>query len=409
VSATPLRVLALTSIFPHAKNPRYAPYTRLQAAALAKRCSLDVLGLVPWFPGTRLTARWSHWGKDFSDVPRAETIDGVLVRHPRCFRIPRVGLTLSAATYAASLLPVVAPLRSRLDVLFATFVYPDGVAAILLGKLLSLPVVVQAIGSDVNVVARRPGPKAQVRLALPHAAGFVAVSDPLAEAAVALGARRDRVRVIPTGLDRNVFQPRDRAAARGRLGEGADDRIIVFVGRLVEDKGIRELLDAFAVLVAEDPRHRLIVVGEGPARSLCEARADLRERLLLTGELEPARIADWLTACDVLALPSYREGTPNVILEALGSGRRVVATRVGGIPAVVRRPEQGELVEPQDAPALAAALRRVLATPYDADAVSRSVSILSWEENADRVLALLTEAAQGAANNTALESGVGPA
>ena len=78
----------------------------------------------------------------------------------------------------------------------------------------SIPVVVQAIGSDVNVVAKLAGPRRQLGWALPRAAGFVAVSQPLAEAAVELGARPDTVHVIPTGLDRTLFRPRDRAAAR---------------------------------------------------------------------------------------------------------------------------------------------------------------------------------------------------
>ena len=393
MTTAPMRILALTTIFPHAKNPRYAPYTRQQAAALSKVCSLDMFGLVPWFPGTRLLARWSHWGKDFSDVPGTEIIDGMEVRHPRCFRIPRVGLSLSAATYAASLLPLVAPMRRRIDAMFATFVYPEGVAAILLGELLGIPVVVQAIGSDVNVVAKLAGPRRQLGWALPRAAGFVAVSQPLAEAAVELGARPDTVHVIPTGLDRTLFRPGDRAAARARFGEPADAKLILFVGRLVVDKGIRELLEAFEQLAAEDSRARLVIIGDGPARDLFEARAGLAGRLRLAGELEMPQIAEWLAACDVLTLPSYREGTPNVILEALGSGRRVVATRVGGIPAIVKDAMQGELVEPSDAADLKRGLGRALAAPYDAEEVARSVPILSWPENARRVLEVLATAA----------------
>jgi glycosyltransferase involved in cell wall biosynthesis len=387
-----MRVLALTSIFPNPKNPRYAPYTRQQAVALSRLCDLEMMGLIPWFPGSPLLARWSHWGKDFSDVPATEVIDGLTVRHPRCFRVPKVGLTFSAATYAASLLPLVAPRRREIDVLYATFAYPDGAAALALGRLLGIPVVVQVIGSDVNVVAKLPGPRRQLRWALPRAAGVVAVSEPLAREMIDLGSRPERVHVIPTGLDRTLFRPGDRDAARTRLGEPADARIILFVGRVVAEKGIAELLDAFERLAADDPRTRLVIVGDGPARQMCEARTGLAGRLRMAGELEMPAIADWLAACDLLTLPSYREGTPNVILEALGSGRRVVATRVGGIPAVVRGPLQGELVEPRDAADLERGLRTALSAHYAATEIAAAVPLLSWEENARRVLDVLEAA-----------------
>jgi teichuronic acid biosynthesis glycosyltransferase TuaC len=386
-----MRVLALTTIFPNALNPRYAPYTRQQAVALSRRCDLRVMGLVPWFPGTRLLSRWSHWGKDFTALPAREVIDGLTVEHPRCLRVPRVGLPLSAATYAASLLPVLARARHEIDALFATFVYPDGVAAVALGRMLGIPAVVQAIGSDVNVIAQQPAPQRQLRWALPRAGGVVAVSAPLADELARLGARRDRLAVIPTGLDRGLFRPRDRWSARAELGEPADARLVLFVGRLVEEKGLPELLDAFERLVAEDPRRRLAVIGEGPARGLVEQRASLQGHLRLVGECEMPQIATWLAACDLLALPSHREGTPNVILEALGSGRRVVATRVGGIPALVRGPAQGELVPPRDPAALAAAIARVLAAPADPEQVAQSAEILSWDENARRVAAALEQ------------------
>jgi glycosyltransferase involved in cell wall biosynthesis len=105
------------------------------------------------------------------------------------------------------------------------------------------------------------------------------------------------------------------------------------------------------------------------------------------------QVALFMGAADVFTLPSWREGTPNVVIEALASGRRVVSTRVGGIPAVIRRPEQGELVEARDIPALAGALTRALSTPTDARALAADLP--SWADSArllhDTLAALVRE------------------
>lgn len=388
-----MRVLVVTTIFPNAENPGAAPYVRRQTAALAKRAEIEVLALLRWSPASRLVRRFSYWGKDFSRVPTEEVIDGLRVRHPRFLHLPRVGLPLAAASHALSLFPALASRRHAFDVVFATWAYPDGVSAILLGRLLGLPVVVQVLGSDVNVVAALPSPRRQLRWALPSARGVIAVSQPLGEAMIELGAPPRCTHVIPTGVDLEVFRVRDRAQARAALGAPGDGHLILFIGRLHAPKGIFELFRAFDELRHGEEPTRLVVIGDGPARAELEARAESSGgRILLTGELPPERVAEWLAAADVLALPSHAEGTPNVVLEALAAGRKVVATRVGGIPALVRSALHGELVEPGDVPALRRALKRVLSEPYEASDVRRAADLFDWDENARRVLEVLERA-----------------
>jgi glycosyltransferase involved in cell wall biosynthesis len=253
--------------------------------------------------------------------------------------------------------------------------------------------VVQVIGSDVNVVASLTGPKGQLRLALPQAAGAVAVSRPLADRLIELGADRERVHVIPTGLDLEVFRPRDRGEARRKLGVPEACRLLLFVGRLHVTKGVTELLQAFRQLCAHHPECCLAIVGDGPLRDSCQAEVEQAGgRLWVVGELPPADVADWVAACNVLTLPSYAEGTPNVILEALGGGRKVVATRVGGIPDLVHDARQGELVPVGDVAALQRALWRVANEDYDATQVAAGAGLFDWNENARRVLHVLTQA-----------------
>jgi len=398
-----MRVLVVTKIFPNAVEPLSAPFNRQQLAALGRRCEVEVLATIPWFPAAGALARWSPAGQ-LGAVPRTDQIDGLSVVHPRVLYLPRVGHALSAALYVASVLPAVLRRRGRFDVLLGSWAYPDGVAAVALGRALGVPTVVKLHGSDIDVLAERPALRRQLALALPRAARVVAVSRALAAKAEALGVAPDRIDLVTNGVDGALFHPRERAAARAALGHAGDARPwLLYVGRVEEDKGAHELAAAFARVASARPDVRLVVVGDGNARAtLEETLRPLGERALFAGQRPLPEIPLWMGACDVLTLPSHHEGTPNVLLEALACGRRIVATRVGGIPDVVHRAELGALVPVGDVDALAAALAEALATPYDAAAVAALGARGGWDESAARLLASLERARGGRAEPAAM-------
>jgi teichuronic acid biosynthesis glycosyltransferase TuaC len=398
-----MRVLVVTKIFPNALEPLSAPFNRQQIAALARRCEVEVVATIPWFPGAGALARWSPAGR-LTGVPRQDRIDGVAVSHPRTLYVPRYGHALSAALYAACVLPEIWRRRGRFDVLLGSWAYPDGVAAVALARALGVPSVVKLHGSDMDVLATRPALRRQLVWALPRAARVVAVSRALGEAARALGVPADRIDIVTNGVDSTLFHPRDRAAARAALGRGGDRRKwILFVGRVEGDKGALDLAEAFQRVAAAQPDSALIMVGDGKARAAVETMlAPLGDRVVFTGPRPLPEIPLWMGACDILTLPSHHEGTPNVLLEALACGRRVVATRVGGIPDVIHRPELGALVAAKDVEALARALGEAVATPYDAHAVAKLGARGGWDESAARLLATLERAcgrAGGVADN----------
>jgi glycosyltransferase involved in cell wall biosynthesis len=126
----------------------------------------------------------------------------------------------------------------------------------------------------------------------------------------------------------------------------------------------------------------LALVGDGVSRDAVRARvARFGSSVRLLGSLPQSQVAEWMGACDVLTLPSWAEGTPNVVLEALASGRPVVASRVGGIPDVLRDDRAGLLVPPRDARALADALVHALLVTWDEDAV-HACGPRSWRDSA---------------------------
>ena len=373
-----------------------------QCEALASRCDLQVWATIPWFPGVPLFRHLRHATEKVSKIPRVDNLFGLKVNHPRTFYIPRMAFS-SAAGYALSIARELIRCRKQVDVILATFAYPDGVAAIALGQLLGIPTVVQVIGSDIEVVAKMGTVRPQVRLTFPRAAGVIAVSSTLAEQCERLGAKREMIQVIVTGVDRGAFAPRSREAARSLLGLPAECKVILYVGRLSEQKGALDALRAFEHLQTEGDV-RLAFIGDGPLRGQLQGRAAVRSNVIVTGSLDGKEVSTWLAACDFLTLPSYHEGTPNVILEALSSGRPVVATRIGGIPDVCCSAAYGELVSPGAIEELTQAYKRVLSSKYVPEEIAACPSLYGWDENARRVLDFLHRACNSGSTRVSKES-----
>jgi teichuronic acid biosynthesis glycosyltransferase TuaC len=387
-----MRVLAITKIFPNRLEPLSAPFNRQQFAALARYCEIEVLASIPWFPGARAFARWSGAGK-LCGVPNRDSIEGLSVRHPRFLFVPKVGHSIAGHLYAASLRAHVLEYRDKVDVVLGSWAYPDGFAAVMLAQLLGVPAVVKLHGSDMNVVARWPGPRKRLAWALPRAARVIAVSSPLARAAEDLGVLRERIAVVPNGIDTDRFQPAERETARKRLGLEPGGALVLYVGRVERSKGVFELVQAYRQLAAQRADARLAIVGDGPALLECKrALAAFADRVTFAGARPHQEIPAWLTACDVFTLPSWNEGMPNVVLEAIACGRRVVATRVGAIPEILSSKVLGEVVSPRAPGELASALERALATPYDPGAVRSAAKIIDWNESARGIEANLRAA-----------------
>jgi glycosyltransferase involved in cell wall biosynthesis len=176
-----------------------------------------------------------------------------------------------------------------------------------------------------------------------------------------VGAGNGRVQIVPHGVDLRRFRPSD--------PPGGSDLIVLAVGRLVEKKGFHIAIDAAARVTAP---LRLRIVGEGPERARLEAaarEAGLEDRVEFRGGRTHAQLPREYAEADVLVAPSVvdgsgdRDGLPNVILEAMASGRPVVGTPVGAIGSAIADWETGLLVPPADPGALAAAIETLATQP----------------------------------------------
>jgi glycosyltransferase involved in cell wall biosynthesis len=295
------------------------------------------------------------------------------------------GLSRSINGYicASWLAPLLA--ANRPEIILSYWIYPDGFAAVQLGRRLGIPVVVKAVGSDLN----RPldlVTKELTRRALHEADMILTVSQQLQQTVVQMGVREDKIRVVPNGCDAAVFHSGDRQCARRELGFESHTDLILYVGRLDLAKGLAELIEALSQIATDHPC-KLALIGDGNAQAQLAAltrKLAVENRVVFPGVCTSAQVARWMRAANVLALPSYREGCPNVVIEALSTGLPVVGTYVGGIPEIVDS-DCGVLVPPRDPTALAAALRAAMDRPWKPFEIARRMK-RSWEQVAEETL-----------------------
>lgn len=394
-----MRILMLSHMYPSAVNRTAGIFVHEQVRAL-RDLGHDVRVISPtgWAP-----PGLARWGRH-REVPGVERVDGVPVLHPRKLTLPRA--LLGTRNAEAMLLAVRGPMRRirdrwPYDVVHAHMLVPDGWAAACMGAELEVPVVATAHRADVlDVPARGPAARDQVARAIDAIDRTVTVSHAIREAAEALGRPRRPVAVVPNGADDRVFTPRSTAEARAHLGLALDGPVISYVGKLVPRKGVDVLVEAMGILARRPSgAPTLLAAGIGEMRPQLERRAaelGVAERIRFVGKVAHDDVAWWMAAGDVFVLPSFSEGLPTVVCEAMNCGRATVATAVDGTPEIVRDGETGLLVPPRDAAALAAALARVLDEPGLAARMGeRALDIgraeYTWRANAGRMTEIYAE------------------
>ncbi|GAB4394888.1 MAG: glycosyltransferase family 4 protein [Kiloniellaceae bacterium] len=385
----PLRILTFSTLYPNAAKPQHGVFVenRLRHLVASGEVAAHVLAPVPYFPFSG--ERFGDYAV-FARAPRREQRFGIEIDHPRYLTIPKVGMSLAPfLLYARARRALAALLQAgqRFDLIDSHYFYPDGVAAVMLGRTFGLPVTVTARGSDINLIADYAVPRRLILRAARQAAGVIAVSRALAERLAGLGVDPGRITVLRNGVDPTVFRP----VTPYESGEGLPPRpLALSVGNLVPLKG-HDL--AISSLVAVPGLH-LWVVGAGPERARLEALAGelgVAERVRFLGAVPHERMPAVYSAADLLILASEREGWPNVMLEAMACGARVVATEVSDVPDVVNGPAAGIWVSERSAESLAQATRGLLAAPVARQETRAHAMDYSWEATTQGQIRLFRE------------------
>jgi glycosyltransferase involved in cell wall biosynthesis len=374
-----MRVLTFTTLYPNAQRPSHGIFVenRITHLAASGGATIQVVAPIPYVPDLGIIPPTY---RVLAQVPRREVRRGLDVHHPRYLLLPKVSMLVAPFSLylaARSCLAAIKQSGYQFDLIDAHYFYPDGVAAVLLGRDFDKPVTITARGSDINLIPQHSLPRQMIQWAAGQAAGLITVSGALKDALINLGASADKIRVLRNGVDLESFRPIEREQARLRLGFTCTT--LITVGNLVplknHDLVIRSLIGM--------PEVQLGIVGDGPEESnLRRLASDLgvSHRVKFFGRLPHTSLPEIYGAADFLILPSSREGWANVLLECMACGTPVIGSNVGGTPEVVATPRVGALLENLTPEAITQVVRRLLAQRLDRHAVRSYAEGFSWDD-----------------------------
>jgi teichuronic acid biosynthesis glycosyltransferase TuaC len=378
----PIRLLTFSTLYPNQAQPSHGVFVenRLRHLIQGGAATSTVLAPVPWFP-------WR--GAPLRAIPASEQRHGLAVHHPRFLAPPKLGMFSNPYALYRAARAALGRLRlggQDFDLIDGHYLYPDGVAAIWLGRDLGLKVVLTARGSDTSQLPDYRVAGRLIRAAIDEAAAVIAVSADLKAGLVQLGAPPDKVTVLRNGVDLAGFAAvPGRDALRAELGLRGPT--LLSVGHLID----RKRNDLTIAALPSLPGHTLLLIGDGPdlvALRALAARLGVSDRVTFLGRRPHAELPRWYTAADLLVLASSREGWANVLLEAMACGTPVLATPAWGSREAVSAPAAGLVLDEATPAAIAAGVRRLLAAPPDRAATRRHAEGYSWDATTEGQLAL---------------------
>lgn len=364
-----------------------------ELARAVKRQGVDVQVVALHSPGSQqaetiegiAVARPPYWWPEEAEALRKD--GGGLPITLRKYPLARLQLPFFMARHAQ----VVTQKARSCDLVHAHWTL-SGAAALAGRPIHGKPVLVTVQGSDIFQVAKSGAGAWFTRSVLNSSDKVTALSHALKDAAIAAGAKPEKIEIVPNGVDITRFTL-PTVEMRGRSDELP---VILFTGFLIKRKGVRYLLEALALLPPTTPPFRAVIVGEGPEEEALRAQVTalgLADRVEFVGFQPQEVVSEWMRRATLFVLPSLEEGQGVVLLEALASGTPVVASDVDGIRDVIV-PEVGQRVPAADPAALASALEQMLRMEsaswqrMSQAARARAVDLYDWDKIAVRFVAI---------------------
>ena len=367
-----MRILMVTSSYPRFEGDTIAPFIRYIAKNIAANGHIIDL-LMPYNPVMKLPEdkginyhiykyapikSWNIWG--YAASLRAD----IKVKKRVYLLIPSVAI--STFFHLMHLTR-----RNNYDILHVHWVLPNGPVAALIAGIRRLPLVISLHGSDVFMAARGRFYSFLAGSCFKRASWITACSDDLRWRAIKLGASEERIETIPYGVDLDRFKADSttRDFVIEQLKIPSEAKIIFTAGRLVYKKGFEYLIRALPQVLGFSDNVRLVIAGEGDLKDeLIQLSRSLgvSQYVIFPGSLQHHIIPKFYSASDMIVVPSIIDqwgnvdGLPNVLMEAMASGKPIVASRIAGIPQVVHQGENGLLVEEKNPHQLAEAIIKVL-------------------------------------------------
>ncbi|PCI66332.1 MAG: hypothetical protein COB38_10275 [Gammaproteobacteria bacterium] len=376
-------VVLISNLYPNNSETTKGLFIKQLADSLSNLCELTVVSPIPFHPLDLIRK---------PAIINKEEIDGITVFHPRYIVIPKILRSLIGYFFSKGIFKTIKQLQQqgKADIISAHWTYPDGYGASLVARKLNIPFSIHALGCDINDYTKYKIRRKLIIDALNCSNINIVKSQALKDKITSLGIDSNKTIVIHNGVDQNKFIRKESHIAKKEI-ESISDKIkfdtktkyCLFIGNFQIEKGLNYLLDA--IYKIRNEQIHLIIIGSGPLQYEIESqikRLDLTNHLTLLGRVEHQHIPQYMSACDLLCLPSLREGCPNVVLESLSCGTPVVASNVGAVPDIINKDEFGVIVPACNATALAKGITEGLILK---EKDLPKFEWYSWQENAIKV------------------------
>jgi len=393
-----LKICMLTSSFPRFKGDPAGIFIYELCSALSRR-DVDIEVVCPHDNGYRTRERWGRISihrYPYFFPRRHQTLcygAGILKNINRNGLAP---VQLPFFLVMGALYSFLIAREKQADLIHAHWSLPQGLMGIAGGRLSGIPCVTTVHGSDVYGL-RHPLFKILNSMVIRHSDACTANSTATARKVREISGRKD-IEIIPMGFDPEVFTPLDSRNIPGPKRE----KTLLYVGRLIDWKGVDSLIKALPLVQRRFPETRLLLIGDGPQRAelmgLCRDLG-IEESVKFMGEIPQDLLPEYYSSAQAFVLPSIvnekgeTEGLGLVLLEAMACGTPVIGSDVGGIPDIIKNGNTGLLAKPRDPEDLADKIMTVMADKKLAEELSSRASRyitenFSWDSIADRFLKL---------------------
>jgi len=369
-------LLIITNLYPLPWEPNRATFNKQQFSLLDEDFTKSIL--VP--------VAFAEWFKNRKSFEQSNNL-----RFVPYFYTPKFGRRFYSVSMFLSLL-IHSGLwikRKNIDIMFASWAFPDAVATSWLSKLFNTRFFFKVHGSDINEFAKIKSRSSQIKSAAQHATAIMSVSQALKNEMIDIGIQPEKISVIYNGVNHDKFSSDPSVP----LNNSPKNEYILYVGNLKRDKGIFELLEGFSQIHQQFPSMRLTYAGPGILKDdllILANSLGVQHKVTFLGAVNHSHLPALMQNAKLLALPSYNEGVPNVVLEAMSCGIPVVATSVGGIPEVIDEAICGVIIAPKNNEAVVQGLTSVLTKNWSKEKIKQHSLQFSWEKNKTQLIQMLT-------------------
>jgi glycosyltransferase involved in cell wall biosynthesis len=362
------KILITTSTFPRWKGDSEPPFISDMAQALSRYYKVFVL--VPHAKGAQKAETWGdveirrfsyffpyRWQKlCYSGGIYANLLKNKL----NYFLIPFL--------FLFEMIAVIRLIKKEnIELLYANFILPQGFVGVALKKILNVPVIINVLGGDIGIT--NPALRYFVKRSLKRADHVVALTMAIQQEIDKLDIGKIAVTVIPLGVYSDLFSPQFRDEMIRQRYVSNNDPLLLFVGRLVEKKGVAYLIEAMPDILSQFNKTKLLVIGNGLlAENLKRlvSELNLNDSVHFKGDIDNKKLPQYFASADIFIGPSVipksgdLEGQGVVFLEAIASGCCTIGTNIGGIPMSVVHEKTGLLVKQKNSSEISKAVIRIL-------------------------------------------------